>query len=142
TNLPDAPDADNIPASYRLNMSNYPLGAYWSLKISRVHRPTEVIEICEGAPAWVAFPGAMTTPGYAAAHHVATWETFTEANLGPQRWSNIAYQRHPGKFMYAASNGTRYQVGTANYCFMDGHVERWDWGKTWEATGPLPQGVQ
>jgi len=146
-NLPDAPDADNIPASYRLNLSNYPIGPYAALRISRIKKSSEVIEICEGAPAWVTTPAARTTPGYAASHHVATWEgtnpgATVESSLGPQRWNNVAYQRHPGKFSYKASSGTIYTVGTANYCFMDGHVERWDWGRTWEATGPLPKNAQ
>lgn len=141
-NLPDAPDADNIPASYRLNLSNYPLGPYWAMKISRVRKPAEIIEICEGAPFWVSNPSRRNDPTWAASHHVATWEITgpgTESQVGPQKWNNVAYQRHPGKFSYKASSGTIYTVGTANYCFMDGHVERWEWGKTWEAVGPLPK---
>jgi prepilin-type N-terminal cleavage/methylation domain-containing protein/prepilin-type processing-associated H-X9-DG protein len=145
-NLPDAYDADNIPASYRLNLSNYPLGPYAAVKISRIKKPSDVIEICEGAPAWITTPAARTTPGYAASHHVATWESTTpgpplESVIAPQKWNNVAYQRHAGKFSYKSKSGTIYTVGTANYCFMDGHVERWDWGKTWELTGPLPAGV-
>jgi len=112
SNLPDGADADNIPGSYRLNLGNYPNGPFESVKISRVKKSAQSIEICEGVKS--------PTAGFAPYHHVATWEINVEGNLGYTRKANIAFDRHGGR---------------ANYVFMDGHVDSMKWEDTWKSIG-------
>src|SRR5205823_5320360 len=107
-----------------------------------IKRSQEVIEICEGAPAPLGL--RLANPTYAAAHHVATWESFNEATVSPSRWQNVAYQRHRGgktTWINPLNNQKVLLEGTANYVFMDGHVERRDWGATWQPIGPAPAGA-
>jgi prepilin-type processing-associated H-X9-DG protein/prepilin-type N-terminal cleavage/methylation domain-containing protein len=112
----DAADTDNIPASYRLNMSNNadPLTA---IKISRLRRSTEAIIIADGAKA--------VTAGFAPWHHVATWESGADGQLGIKSKRNIASERHSKK---------------ANYTFADGHAQTMDWESTWKPIGPHQYG--
>jgi prepilin-type processing-associated H-X9-DG protein/prepilin-type N-terminal cleavage/methylation domain-containing protein len=117
SNLPDKPDADDIPASYRLNISNQANEAFDAVKISQIKKPSQSIMICEGGPKL-----PSQGPNEIPFHHVATWESRSEANLGPNRKVNVAHDRHLKK--------------RANYVFADGHVESLTWEDTWKPIGP------
>jgi len=121
--LPDNPTADNIPGSYRLNISNYPNGPWDALKIASIEQPSQAILLCESRPGW----------GNAEWHHVATWEV-NEGYVCRDFGYNVAFDRH-GKVSNrddVASNGS----GRANYVFMDGHVKSLTWSETWTRIGP------
>ena len=108
---------DNIPASYRMNISNNP-DAFTAIKITKLKRSTEMIVICDGAKA--------QTPGFAPWHHVATWESGADGQLGPKTKKNVASDRHFKK---------------ANYTFADGHAETMGWEATWTPLGPHQWGA-
>jgi prepilin-type processing-associated H-X9-DG protein/prepilin-type N-terminal cleavage/methylation domain-containing protein len=117
-NLPDSPKADNIPASYRINLSDY---KSWGLaiKVFQLRRPAEAIYILEGTK------GRSPMDYW---HHVATWEPDTAASGGGhvsiKKTINVAFDRH--------NKGS-------NYAFADGHAEWMTWKQTWEPLGrPIP----
>jgi len=113
-NQPDDPKSDNIPASYRLNMSNYPNKAWDTIRTSQLSkRSSQAIEIVEGTKG--------QTQGFAPWHHVATWETGSNGRVSPNFKGNVAWDRHP--------NGS-------NYVFADGHVEHLKFEDTWNPIGP------
>lgn len=109
-NLPDAATADDIPASYRMNLSNFknPLVA---IKVFQLRKPSESIFLLEGTQ------GDFDTFW----HHVATWEPGIDGLVGRFYTNNVAYKRHPRG---------------ANYVFADGHAETLQWVETWKPTGP------
>ena len=113
--LPDKPDADNIPASYRMNLSDY---VSWgiALKIFKIPKPAQAIYLLEGTPG---LPVPMDNW-----HHVATWEgigpTSAGGHVGKNYTQNVAYNRH--------NKG-------ANYVFADGHAEWMLWKDTWQPVG-------
>jgi prepilin-type N-terminal cleavage/methylation domain-containing protein/prepilin-type processing-associated H-X9-DG protein len=108
----DSAAIDNIPASYRLNMSNN-ADEYTALKLTKLRRASEAILLADGAKA--------QTAGFAPWHHVATWESGSDGVLGKVTKKNIAWDRHSKR---------------ANYVFADGHAETLDWETTWKSIGP------
>jgi type II secretory pathway pseudopilin PulG len=111
-NLPDAHDADDIPASYRMNISNQS-DPYRAVKLTQLPNAAQAILLVEGLPSPF--------------HHIATWETGTTGNDGKVgKWNriNIAYKRHPKEMN--------------NYIFADGHGEYLAWLDTWKPIGPKP----
>jgi prepilin-type processing-associated H-X9-DG protein len=115
--LPDVPEADDIPASYRINISNQPNQAYDAIRISQLRKPATSILLCESGRKP---PGTPATD--AVFHHVATWESEPAGSLSQIRKWNVAQNRHLK---------TR-----SNYVFADGHVESLTWDETWKPIGP------
>jgi len=111
-NLPDEPKADDIPASYRLNMSNNP-NEIEAVKVTQLRPSSKAILIVEGNRA--------QNPAFVAWHHVATWETGPEGRVSPTFATNIATTRHPAG---------------SNYVFADGHAETMKFKDTWVPIGP------
>jgi len=114
--LPDKPDADDIPASYRINTSDIPDKAFTAIKISQLRKPAQSIVLLEGAHA----PPPSTEPF----HHVARWEDDQSGTVGPKTKKNVAWDRHAGK--------------RSNYVFADGHAESMNYDDTWKPIGPNP----
>ena len=108
-NLPDTPDADNIPGSYRLNISYLPNGPFEAIRITRLSRPSEAIIIADGRQGF----------GENAWNQLATWEA-PFAHVSEANTSNVAFKRHRERGMYV---------------FADGHAENLYWKETWAARG-------
>lgn len=121
--LPDAPTADNIPGSYRLNISDYPNGPWNALKLSSIDQVAESIQLVESRPGW----------NNAEWHQVATWEA-DEGYVCRDFGHNVAFDRHSkvANRDDVATNGT----GGANYGFLDGHAKFLQWAATWRRIGP------
>ena len=119
-NLPDAPTADNLPASYRLNASNQPDG-FNAIKLTMLSKPSQVIVLAEGIP-------ARLDTGTPSQHHFAVWEdpkgAFQECAISKNFKTNLAIYRHPKEYN--------------NYTFADGHGESLTWDETWKPIGPPP----
>ena len=111
--LPDKKDANDIPASYRLNTSDVIDEAYTAIKITQYRKPSLSIVIVEGARA---------AAGQEPFHHVATWESITEGKVGRLYDKQVAHDRHAGK--------------RSNYVFADGHAETMKFADTWKPIGP------
>lgn len=111
TGLTEPPTADNIPASYRLNLSNNiiipsPAGDEWRcVKVSSL-LSSRAIVLAEGVPSDI--------------HHVATWDPAIEGRVTPTYRSQIAWDRHRGK---------------SGYVFADGHAEMLTFKDTWQTVG-------
>ncbi len=121
--LPAAPEDDNIPGSYRLNLSNYPNGPWNALKLSAIDRVAEAILLAESRPGW----------GDAQWHQLATWEA-DEGYVCRDFSHNVAFDRHNkvADRNNVATNG----VGGSNYVFIDGHAKYMTWAATWTRLGP------
>jgi prepilin-type processing-associated H-X9-DG protein/prepilin-type N-terminal cleavage/methylation domain-containing protein len=112
--LPDRKDANDIPASYRINTSNIPDQAFTAIKVTQLRKPSQSIVLLEGARA----PVGETEPF----HHVARWESDQRGTVGPKTKKNVAWDRHAGK--------------RSNYVFADGHAETMNYDDTWKPIGP------
>jgi prepilin-type processing-associated H-X9-DG protein len=110
--LTDDPTADDIPSSYRINLSNN-VDAYTAIKISMLKPASKAIVLLEGGPA--------ANPAFVPSHHVATWEGDAESVVGPKTRKFVAHDRHLKK---------------ANYVFADGHAETLQYEDTWKPIGP------
>lgn len=114
-NLPDRPEADNIPGSYRLNISYLPNGPFEAIRITRLARPSEAIVIADGRQGF----------GANAWNQLATWEA-PFAHVSKANTTNVAFNRHRLRGMYV---------------FADGHAENLYWNETWTPRGePLANG--
>ena len=111
-NLPDDPKADDIAASYRINVSNHP-SMVESIKITQLRPASKAIIFVEGTPA--------QEPTFVAWHHVSTWERHPEGRVSPTFPHRIAWKRHPAG---------------SNYVFADGHAETLEFKDTWKPIGP------
>lgn len=123
TGLPDKPDADNIPGSYRLNISDYPNGPWGALKLAALERPSDAIQIIES------IPGVDNAEW----HQISTWEA-DDGYVCRDFIKNVAFDRHS-----KVSNHTdpvQYASGGANYVFADGHAKHMKWGQTWARIAP------
>jgi prepilin-type processing-associated H-X9-DG protein/prepilin-type N-terminal cleavage/methylation domain-containing protein len=127
TLLTDKPEADDIPASYRINLSDLTNRAYDAMKITQIKRPSLAIMFLEGADK---DPAIHPNPQDAPYHHVATWEDESEGKVGPPNLNpatnaanrkNVAWNRHNKR---------------ANYVFADGHAESLVYEDTWKPIGP------
>ncbi|MBC8106347.1 MAG: prepilin-type N-terminal cleavage/methylation domain-containing protein [Anaerolineae bacterium] len=122
--LPDKPDANDIPGSYRINVSDITDKAFSAIKVTQLRRPALSIVFCEGVKSKNP-PAAGFAPE--PFHHVARWEDNTDGIIGEKAKQNIAWDRHSG--------GKR-----SNYVFADGHAESLVYEDTWKAIGPPPSG--
>jgi len=113
TGIIDDPTADDIPGSYRLNISDLPNGPYEAIRATRLGSPSEAIVIADGKQgvqgnAW---------------NQLSTWEA-PFAHVSERDTGNVAWDRHRGRGMYV---------------FADGHAESLDWKVTWISRGdPVP----
>ena len=129
--LIDKFDADDIPGSYRINLSDLTNKQYDAMKITQIKKPSSAILFLEGAGKNIALHPLPQDGPY---HHVATWESADEAKVGPPNTNpvtnaanrkNIAWNRH----------GKR-----SNYTFADGHAESMVYEDTWKQIGPQWEG--
>jgi prepilin-type N-terminal cleavage/methylation domain-containing protein/prepilin-type processing-associated H-X9-DG protein len=110
--LSDDPTADDIPGSYRLNISNLPNGPFEAIKVTRLASPTASIVIADGAQ-------GAGQPW----NQLATWEV-PDGHVSKRDTDNVAFRRHRGRGMYV---------------FADGHAENLLWDETWAPRGePIP----
>lgn len=112
--LGDDPTADDIPGSYRLNISDLPDGPFEAIRVTRLIQPSEAIVIADGRQgvngnAW---------------NQLATWEA-PNAHVSESDRNNVAYNRHRGRGMYV---------------FADGHAENVLWKETWTPRGTVVPG--
>jgi prepilin-type processing-associated H-X9-DG protein/prepilin-type N-terminal cleavage/methylation domain-containing protein len=119
-NGPDVPDADDIPGSYRLNMSNHMCGPWHAVKQTKITSPTQAILIAEG----------RQSPPEGPWHHVATWDTHPEGKVSQLSRENVEWNRHS-----SGAARERTNMGQANYLFLDGHAETLTWDQTWVPIG-------
>ena len=110
-NLPDDPTADDIPGSYRLNISDLPNGPFEAIRATRLGSPTEAIVIADGKQG----------VGGNAWNQLATWEA-PFAHVSERDTGNVAYNRHRNRGMYV---------------FADGHADNLSWKDTWTPRGPV-----
>jgi prepilin-type processing-associated H-X9-DG protein len=120
--LPDKFDADDVPGSYRINLSDLPRYQYDAIKITQIRKPTMSIFLLEGGPK---APARLPQDG--PLHHVATWElgSAPEARVGRLLRTNVAWDRHGGR-----------NNKVSNYAFADGHAETLQYEATWVPIGP------
>jgi prepilin-type processing-associated H-X9-DG protein len=116
--LTDPPEADDIPASYRMNVGNQS-DPFRAVKLTQIKNSAQAILLVEGTP-W-------------SFHHIATWEPGDTAlgaqgKVGKYNRVNMAYKRHPKEWN--------------NYAFADGHAEAMAWFDTWKPIGPPPPAGQ
>lgn len=125
-NLPDQPTADNVPGSYRFNMSNNPDGPWGALKLAALDQPSQAIEIMESRPG----------VNNAEFGHVATWEgAKTEGFVCNDFTTNVGFDRH-GKISGDPNDITKNGGGRSNYIFADGHAKSLTWSSVWTRVGP------
>jgi prepilin-type N-terminal cleavage/methylation domain-containing protein/prepilin-type processing-associated H-X9-DG protein len=113
-NLPDRPDADNIPDSYRLNSSDLPNGPFDAIKMAQLPHPEASIMVAE---ARIGFENE----GW---NQLSTWEA-PPGLVRKDFKDNVASDRHRHR---------------ANYMFADGHAESLLWDDTWQPAGKTAQG--
>jgi prepilin-type N-terminal cleavage/methylation domain-containing protein/prepilin-type processing-associated H-X9-DG protein len=115
---------DDIPASYRLNISNGPNGPWSSINESALDRPAEAILISASRP-------GATNDNW---HHLATWEgAGNPGHVCIDFVRNIQYDRN-SKLPENAPKGQR-NGGRSNYAFSDGHAKSFAWSATWKKIG-------
>ncbi len=109
-------DKDDIPGSYRYNISNlsrtsppgFGLAPRRAIKQDELTRPSDAIQISDGKAS-----------GF---HHLATWEPHVEGKVGKETTDNVALSRHGDREIQS-------------YVFADGHAELLTWDETWEPIG-------
>jgi prepilin-type N-terminal cleavage/methylation domain-containing protein/prepilin-type processing-associated H-X9-DG protein len=126
SDLPDKPTVDDLPASYRQNISDFP-SPFDAIKLVKLKDPTRSILFVEGTAGPDGAAGTGVTAGQTPKlwHHVATYE-FLDGRVTPTFKTNVAFDRHDRR------------AGRANYLFADGHVEGLIWEDTWKPIGPAP----
>ena len=104
------PEDDDIPASYRINISNQPGdGGPDAYKVTQLLDFTKSIYIAEGNPS-----------GY---HHFATFNGLKEQGMiAPRRLRNVDEFRHGDELKF-------------NFLFADGHAEALKWEDTFKPIG-------
>ena len=115
---------DDIPASYRLNISDGPNGPWSSVNESGLDRPSQSILIAPSRP-------GVDNNNW---HHFATWEGYgNPGSVCIDFLANIPYDRN-SKLPSNPSKGVR-NGGRANYGFADGHAKSFPWSATWKSIG-------
>ena len=113
---------DDIPASYRWNMSDGPNGPFTSVNESSLIAPAESILIAPSRPGLDAYNW----------HHVATWED-DHGLVCIDFVRNLQYDRNN---VITGTNNTTTMAqrgqGQANYGFADGHAKSMNWRQTWK----------
>ena len=112
--LPDDPTADDIPGSYRLNISDLPNGPWEAVRVTRLIEPTRAIVIADGKKGF----------GGNEWNQLARWEA-DFAKVSKTFKDNVAWNRHRNRGMYV---------------FADGHAENLEWNETWTESGPVLTG--
>ena len=128
--FPDQPTqeerlADNIPASYRYNISNM-LAEYRAAKLTDLGNATSAIIIADGKAS-----------GY---HHLNTQTPYNlpdQAPIGAGRdqIANAAPYRHTSGNIFRGSGENAVPVFTFNASFADGHGESVTWEESFTPTG-------
>jgi prepilin-type processing-associated H-X9-DG protein len=116
--LPDSPQADNIAASYRMNISNQHAPSP-DLAAVRPFHAVKITKLKDSSKAIVLFDGANNDALW---HHAATWEISTNGLVRrtplPQGFrDNVGWDKHRKRGMYV---------------FADGHAENLLWEDTWQ----------
>ncbi|RYG22024.1 prepilin-type N-terminal cleavage/methylation domain-containing protein [bacterium] len=128
---------DDIPGSYRYNMSNHPNGPWSALNESSLDMPSEAIIILPSRPGnYPESPGDNN----AQHHEVATWDGNIRSRVCVDFVNNVHYDRNNG--ISGTSNTTTMAQrgqGQANYGFGDGHAKSFNWRQTWKRVGPDQQ---
>ena len=124
---------DNIPASYRLNLSNQKDDPF-AYKVTQLGNSSKSIVITEGKP----------TPG-ATFHQLESWDPVPVASGGQcaigakkDQLANVDPTRHSTKekaFRGDPLSANAVPVFKINNAFADGHGESVDWNQTFEVTG-------
>jgi prepilin-type N-terminal cleavage/methylation domain-containing protein/prepilin-type processing-associated H-X9-DG protein len=122
---------DDIPGSFRYNISNHPNGPWTALHLAQLDRPAEAILIVE----------SRLGVNNASWHQAATWEG-NEGYVCYDYTNNLAFDRHFGKLDRSRSNQAAPETfasgrdqALANYIFADGHAKAFAWGQTWRRIG-------
>lgn len=119
-NLPDSPQADNLAASYRMNISHQHAPTGPDPSFDRPFYAQKVTKLKDASKAIIFFDGANTPSLW---HHAATWE------ISPNGWVR-------GKAAHGADDksnvGWNKHRGRCNYTFADGHAESLLWEDTWQ----------
>lgn len=119
--LPEDPEWDNIPASYRFNTSNNGWIPY-SYKVTKLVNPTKAINLFESNP---------EVP----IHGANTYFDGPDRNVHPLYPFNLASFRHGSD--QGSGGDIRdpqfYNKRRLNYLFHDGHAEAVSWEETWKA---------
>ena len=97
---------DDIPASYRANISNQGV-AYYAIKQTAVLAGSEAIQLAEGIDNNF--------------HHLATWEGSPAGRVSQGFVQNMPFTRHGSSKL--------------NYTFFDGHGQSLAWEETWRSVG-------
>ena len=120
TGLPDEPKADDIAASYRINISHqHAYGVPDSAGVRPLYAQ-KVTKLKDSSKAIIFFDGANTATLW---HHAATWEISPngwvkgKASHGVDDKTNVGWNKHRGR---------------CNYTFADGHAEPLLWEDTWK----------
>ncbi|MGF1635135.1 MAG: type II secretion system protein [Phycisphaerae bacterium] len=116
---PEAAEDDDIPASYRWNMSHFPDGGN-GVKLTQFKNASQSM-ILTGGFSQSEYPESF----------LATWDTNAQAQVGELTPTNAAYNRHGGESV---------RDGEGNYLFLDGHAETMLWNATWKQLGETNAG--
>ena len=116
--LPDRAEADDIAASYRINISNQHAPGL-DLASGRPLYATKITKLKDSSKAIVFFDGANNPALW---HHASTWEIdqrgLVSRNPWPQGYrANVGWDKHRERGMYV---------------FADGHAESLTWEQTWQ----------
>ena len=126
---PDDVKIDNIPASYRYNISNQPRDNM-AIKLTDLANATKAILISDGK-----------TNGF---HHLYTQDGFKagDAYISPlvEGINNMAPYRHSGEGQILRGTGaTATPIFKINAAFADGHGETVRWDETFKPAGAAVQ---
>jgi prepilin-type N-terminal cleavage/methylation domain-containing protein/prepilin-type processing-associated H-X9-DG protein len=129
---------DDIPGSFRYNISNHPNGPWTALNLAALDRPADAIMIIESKPG----------VGNSKWHHFATWEGGNPGYVCYDYTNNVGFDRHFGKAPRRATGAGGWEGdapegltqgdrnrGLSNYIFADGHAKAFPWGQTWRPIG-------
>ncbi len=104
-------EADDLPASYRINTSHNPDFGFAAIRVEQFSRASSAIFFLDGLSQNDAL------------HHVATWDPVAGGLLGPNTSQWIGF-RHDSN----TNNPSRFNV-----TYLDGHAATAIWEDTWEA---------
>jgi prepilin-type N-terminal cleavage/methylation domain-containing protein/prepilin-type processing-associated H-X9-DG protein len=119
SNLPDSPQADNLAASYRINISNQHAFGVSDAPVIRPLHATKITKLKDSSKAIIFFDGANSAALW---HHVATWEIDQRGLV----------RRTPLPGGFKLNVGWDKHRRRANYTFADGHAETLLWEDTWQ----------
>ena len=119
--LPDKADADDLAASYRMNISHQHVHNGPDAPIDRPVYAQKVTKLKDASKAIIFFDGSNNAKLW---HHAATWEV---------DMANGGVKGKPAHgFDYKLNVGWNKHRGRCNYTFADGHAESLLWEDTWQ----------